>query len=131
MKILFYSKNDNQFCRKFCEMVESVIPDCDKEVYRSIESLQNSLCRPLYYDTAIGVFFITDHHELSEIMELQALFRNIRLIVLLPDRQKETITKGHTLHPRFLSFVDNNHSEILAILEKMTGKDYTEKSEHR
>jgi hypothetical protein len=36
--------------------------------------------------------------------------------LILPDRNKETVTAGHCLHPRYMGCLDDNADEIAAAL---------------
>ncbi|MGA2735036.1 MAG: hypothetical protein ABSG35_20860, partial [Syntrophobacteraceae bacterium] len=43
---------------------------------------------------------------------------SVRVILVLPDCEQETISKGHYLKPRFLT-TDWNSEEVIAVLAKM------------
>ncbi|MCJ7779472.1 MAG: hypothetical protein MUQ27_01475, partial [Acidimicrobiia bacterium] len=47
---------------------------------------------------------------------IRDLLDRIRIILILPDRNKDTINKGHTLFPRFLTYVDGNFDWVTAVL---------------
>ena len=44
---------------------------------------------------------------------------NLRLVLILPDRDKETIAMAHTLRPRFVTYANGNYSELREVLKKM------------
>ena len=37
----------------------------------------------------------------------------------LPDREANTITIGHSLHPRFLTYIDSDFVELAGVLVRM------------
>ena len=57
--------------------------------------------------------------ELEKILTLQDLLSDIRIILILPDRTPNTISKAHKLAPRFLTYLDSDFGEIKAVLHKM------------
>jgi hypothetical protein len=99
-------------------MVEDLNLECGLEIYRTIESLSHRLCRPEKGLTA-AVLFTTSKQELLEILSIKNLLFNVRIILVLPDREEDTITKGHSLRPRFLTYIDSDFGDIAAVLSKM------------
>ena len=53
--------------------------------------------------------------------DIHDLLIDIRLIIILPDRQADTIEIAHALHPRFLSYIDNNFKDVNVVLNRMIG----------
>jgi hypothetical protein len=47
------------------------------------------------------------------------LFGNIKIVLILPDRNNETIVIGHKLRPRFLSYTDSDFIDVAVVLENM------------
>lgn len=67
----------------------------------------------------VMVLFAADRSDLAELIAIRSLFRDIRIILLLPDRAPETVSKGHSLMPRFLAYCDGNFKDVAAVLDKM------------
>ena len=57
--------------------------------------------------------------DLVDLLSIRNLLDDLRVILLLPNREKETINKGHTLRPRFLTYADSNLLNVAAVLSKM------------
>jgi hypothetical protein len=51
------------------------------------------------------------------------LFRNSRIILIAPDRDKETIAIAHRLRPRLLTYIDSDFADVFTVLANMIG-DY-------
>ena len=47
------------------------------------------------------------------------LLQELKLVLILPDDDQDTIVKAHTLRPRYLSWVDQNFIDIGAVLRRM------------
>lgn len=99
-------------------MVELIVLDVEKKISRSIEDLTMQLRQSLY-DEIIAVLMIADQNDLSDILSIHHLLRDTRLILILPDHDETTISKGHELYPRFVSYIDSDFSDITAVLDKM------------
>ena len=69
---------------------------------------------------------MTSQEELIDIIHIRELFRDIRIVLILPDREESTVAKGHRLYPRFFSYIDSDFKEIAAVLNKMLNHTYDE-----
>ncbi len=109
--------------------IESVVSGQDLEIQRSIKDLSKRLNRfPRNIDLA--VLFAASKDQLSELLSLRELLYDVRIILILPDRGRETISKGHLLRPRFLGYADGDLTDVIAVLSKMLGCLNYEKSNH-
>ena len=118
MKVVFYINAAGKTGLRLQKMIRDLVPDRRKETYSAIDSLAPRL-RQHAYNIAAVVLLITSREDLSNILRIRHLFQNIKTILILPDRENETITKGHRLRPRFLSYADRNFVEVAVVLEKM------------
>lgn len=50
---------------------------------------------------------------------MQDLLKDIRTILVLPDRSKDTVGKAFKLLPRFLTYTDEGVGMVTAVLKKM------------
>jgi len=50
---------------------------------------------------------------------IRDLLAETKIILLLPDRKRATVSKGHNLYPRFLTYMDGDFSDVAAVLQKM------------
>ena len=57
--------------------------------------------------------------ELKELIGLREFLSDIRVILILPDRDHETISDAHALYPRFITYIDGDYSDLKAVLTKM------------
>ena len=61
----------------------------------------------------------TTKEELSGILSVRELLVDVRIILVLPDQDKDSIKKGHTMWPRFLTYASSDFSDAAAVLRKM------------
>ena len=118
IRILFYWRFEHSEGKRFQHTVESLVTYGKKEIYHSIEDLKECLRQPLY-DEIITVFLIADQNDLSDIISIHHLLRNNPLVLILPDHEETTVSEGHKMHPRFVSYIDSDFSDVAAVLNKM------------
>jgi hypothetical protein len=111
-------KNKTPAMAGFEEEMENLKVAENVEICQTIASLSRRLRR--FEDRpGVVVLLAPGKGDLSELLAIRSLFRGLRLILLLPDREPETISKGHTLMPRFLAYCDGNFGDVAAVLKKM------------
>lgn len=57
--------------------------------------------------------------DMGDLLSMASLLDGLRIVVVLPDREADTVTKGHALRPRFLTYSDSSPADIGAVLKKM------------
>ncbi len=118
--------------KKLIRSVREVVLLQDILIANTMDKLVVNLSRP-GGEIAATIIVASSGEELLNF----ALFRDILLraplILILPDHEKKTITKGHALRPRFLSYIDNDFSEVRGVLKKIIWKTTIDKIniEHR
>ena len=88
-------------------------------MYHSLDELITRLRRPKEGQTIL-VLFAAAGKGLSDILSIRDLLEDMKIIIILPDRKGETIAKGYTLHPRFLTFADSDFGDVVAVINKMS-----------
>lgn len=68
---------------------------------------------------AVAVALLASSEELEALLPLREISMDIPLILVLPDSRPETISLGHRLRPRFLGFLQNDFSEVTAVLAEV------------
>jgi hypothetical protein len=71
------------------------------------------------FDLDIVILHAADRTDLDEILSIRQLLDDLRTILILPDRDHDTIAQGLTLRPRYLSFTDGDFGDVSAVLAKM------------
>jgi len=85
---------------------------------RNINELHQKLRTPgSLFDLAI--LFAGSHSDLEAFVSFQNLLEGFPLLLVLPERSDAVCLKGHQLHPRYISYVDSDFSDVVAVLGKM------------
>jgi hypothetical protein len=116
LTVLLYSNGDP--ADRLQRTIREGAPSGNLEVFKTLGSFSERLRKPMD-DAQVAVIFATSEEDLLAMLTISDLLHNVRLILILPDRKDSTVAIGHSLRPRFLSYVDGNFSEITAVLGKM------------
>ena len=120
MKLAFYVPLKSNGVINLNQMVENLKAGSDLEIYRSIESLAERLCQP-GKDAIVTVIVAASQEALQEVVSIKELLFNLKIILVLPDRESETVATGHMLRPRFITYTDCDPVDIHAVIDKMMG----------
>jgi hypothetical protein len=119
IRLLLYSPVSEGVGEQLRRMIEKLVPKNNVEIYRSVESLSLRLRQPADDLPIAAVLLVARRGDLTELLSIRDLLRDIRIILVLPDRDEDTIAKGHTFRPRFVSYTDSNFMDVCFVLEKM------------
>ncbi|MCX5828970.1 MAG: hypothetical protein NTV58_13360 [Deltaproteobacteria bacterium] len=120
MNVIFYSAPGTSQGEKLQRVIDILVPRNNVETFRTIPSLLQRLHQPLP-EAVVFVFLVSSREELLELVEYQEWLRDRRLILVLPDDDMETISRGHALRPRFVTYAESDFIDISAVLGKMLG----------
>ncbi len=121
MKVLIYAKQSSTRLELLRRVIEKVITEDEIKEFNNV----NILCKQFKKSTitenyeAITILFIGDRKELQKLLEIHSQLKETRIILILPDKEIETIQSGHKLLPRYLDFIDSNFIEVGEVLKKM------------
>jgi hypothetical protein len=70
-------------------------------------------------DDDIAVILAPSPEILKDLVIHKNLFDGLRIILILPDSDENTVSMGHLLRPRFISYQDQDFSDLALVLQKM------------
>jgi hypothetical protein len=124
MNLLFYATTADGVGGKLEKVIEEVVPEEKIEVCRTVDSLSRRLREPTY-DLSVAVLLAETKEDLLCLVSNKELIWNLRVILVLPDGEDDTVTKGHLLRPRYLTYADSDFSDVATVLSKMLQTCYT------
>jgi hypothetical protein len=89
-------------------------------MFGALDDLTQRLRQPMDPDL-IAVLFPKDNIELRALVSIRHLLRDLRVVLILPDSHESTVSRGHVLRPRFVSYADGDLSDVAAVVNKMKG----------
>jgi hypothetical protein len=128
MQLLFYSSGDDQNNKRLEAAVHKVIPNGRIELFKRLDNFRERLRMPVEPDS-VAVLSASNREELRQMQLLRGLLTEIYVLLVIPDRGKNTIELAHHLLPRFLSQKDSDFADLKTVLNKMYIN--SQKSDHR
>lgn len=118
MAINLFATNIDPAGDRLQKIIEEMVLEVEVHRYSTILLFAKALADPASFQS-ITIALATDTDELDALLSINYLIEKTRLILLLPDDQKETKAKGHILRPRFLSYKDADFNDIGAVAARM------------
>jgi len=130
MNILFYEPAITEKGKAILrEIVDHLTLEEKFEVYQTIDSFSHRL-NHLIGEPTITILFINTKEDLLELLSIKHLLFDTKIILILPDQEEDTIAKGHSLRPRFLTFSNSDLKEVSAVFNKILKKHTTRTSSY-
>ncbi len=117
-KLLLYAPLAHGASSRLEEVLATIVPAQAIEVVRTSGDLARRLSRP-HNGLEVAVILAAGRKKLWELQSLDQMLENLRVILILPDADPQTIAQGHTLRPRYLTDIKSNFQDVAAVLEKM------------
>jgi hypothetical protein len=73
-----------------------------------------------YNETVASVIMAANTEELSRLAQIKFFWDRSKNILILPDKESETIKLAHKIRPVFMTSMDSDFSEVVLILEHIT-----------
>jgi hypothetical protein len=94
------------------------------EIYYALKKFYQRFTRA-GSSNAVTVLLPASRQELENLVQYADLFSDQKIILVLPDRSKETITMGHALYPRFIGYTDSDLKDVTSVLRRLVGHNHT------
>ena len=122
MKIQIYAKDISEPLELLQREIKKIIPRSDMRKFNNVNALRTQLknnTRTENYE-AITILLVNHRNELKELQQITYLLTETRIILILPDKDSDTIKLGHKLLPRYLDFIDSNFNDVGEVIQKLT-----------
>ena len=119
--LLLYAKAQNGIFQQLQKLIDHRVSGACLENYSNPEELFLRLRKPRL-NIKIAVFAIGSSAELDRLLNLKELLADMRLVLVLRDKDPRTLAKAHALAPRFITFSDAGIDPLVSVVEKMVGR---------
>jgi len=112
---------------RLCNTIVKTIPLESIGIFQTLESFYNRI-RQGRTDITAAVVFASDRQDIIKLQGIRELILDMRMIMILPDAEEESVKMGHSFYPRYISFTDSTFEDVAAVLQKIisnTRKDRT------
>ena len=105
---------------KLYDTIRSSLPAAAVQKVDSTDALERSLARPGGRTGATLLVFLAEGvRDLLDLHRLENLLIDIPLILVLPDQSEECLAIGHSLYPRFVSYMDEDFGGLSQVIGKI------------
>lgn len=118
MRVLVYGNTRLAGGEDVRREIESIVPRDNVAFFNTAPTLQVSLQQPENM-FSLAVLICASREDLFKIKALSHLMTDVGIILILPGREEDLITLGHSFLPRFLTFVDSDFKEVAEVLRKL------------
>jgi len=116
--MILFLDNSGQVTARVAQKLRSWLPGVAMETHTSFPSLYQRLAS-LLEPSVIAVMAADSKNQLKEFRKLRDLFIEVRIILILPSQDPETVHLGHQLHPRYVGYRDGNSDDLAAVAARM------------
>lgn len=127
MKYLLYARENSIGGKLLQQDICKVLPQEHLRTVHTLEKFFRVLRQP--GDRPCLVFLLASgRQELDTALEQRELLLDITLILILPDRDMDTIALGHALMPRYITYADRGFADLQAVLANMVSGRYLDQA---
>ena len=119
MQIIIYASPFNTVSRSLIDILRGIGDEKEHEFHHTLDALAARLRHPIVRFNSLLILCPANGYELTQLTSIGHLFRDIRVIVLLPDGEGKTISEGHMLRPRYVGYADGDLNDLAAVVRKM------------
>jgi hypothetical protein len=119
MNILYYNPGRSITAKRLLATIKSDGVADRVDVYRTLEAFSERLRQPAM-DKTIAIVLTPTEKDLLDIYFIKHLFCRVPVVLLLPDRQRETVAVGRRCGSISISCIHSGFSEITGALQALT-----------
>ena len=118
MMLLLYSKAKNGVSSELKQILNGVMRHGCLEAYSNLDDVFQRLRQPRL-NLKIGVLTIGSEAEMDRLLTIRELLSDMRLVIVLSNRDPQAVSKAHVLAPRFITFADAGIAPLASVVAKM------------
>lgn len=119
--ILFYAAEKNRAVESLEKVLAEQLPAQRVTYCTTMETFERRLRRPRQ-GIKIVLVSVCDAIEMMQLYHLRPLLLDMRLLLILPTREADTVAWAHKLGPRFIAYADNSIRQVADVLDKMLSR---------
>jgi hypothetical protein len=125
MKIIYCCPGKDAGCEKVRRIIDILVVADAFEVFLALPDFEKFLRHNLTSGDLVILHASTSAH-LESFVSIRDLLIGNKVILILPDRKRETVILGHTLRPRFITYNDSDYLEMASVLCNMINPQASE-----
>ena len=117
--ILYVDQNASKKGDSFKKIIEQRFKRVKIHSFHKINAFKEGLEGIHVYDKEIFILFADSKNRLIELTKLIDLMENKRIVLILPDNSKDTLSTALKFFPRFFTPISDTYNDLCEVLTKM------------
>lgn len=118
MDIVLFSADRKAISTKIQKAFKGLCAGGTMSALTTYEELKSRLEQP-ETQTTVVLLLINNRDELEQILLLEERLGKYQIVLMLPDRDPETLSLAYKLRPRFISYHDKGYAEVKAVVKNI------------
>lgn len=118
MIIVFFSSAKSEAAKRLLKDIQRTFHGHQIDMVPTVKALFERFHSPMT-DRTLLILIPENRQQLEELICLGDLMNDDPVFLVLPNRNPITVSTGHRLYPRFVSYLDADFSHVTAVLAKM------------
>jgi hypothetical protein len=111
MASILYLPSENELERRFRKLLGFAAPKKKIGICHTV--------RKPHSNVRLAVLFTLNRQEIMDILALGDLMADVKIILILPDDDRDTLMKAHTLRPKYVTCADCDPIDIVTVFKRM------------
>lgn len=120
MNLLLYMRTPGEREDGLQSAVAPYVSGGSLEVFTEFRSFAERARKPKGAHS-VAVVYNPNAPDLRALVSLRDLLRDVRVLLVLPDQDEETIVLAHRVRPAYVAYVDDGISGVVSVLRRLTG----------
>jgi hypothetical protein len=118
VNLFFYAPAGSHKGDRLLSEIILLVPQNKLEVFGDAHELAERLLKQKN-GFSVAILVTPKKEELEKLIPIRDSLRGTRFLLVLSDQERETISLAHRLLPTFISYVENENSEVLSVLLRL------------
>ncbi|MFH1155458.1 MAG: hypothetical protein V1793_16755 [Pseudomonadota bacterium] len=118
MRCILYYRPENSSGKQLLALLKPLFKKHVLICHNSVPDLAREL-RQSANNEGIALLFIDSQEDLGDILAIMDLFWKHRIVLILPDMERETLARAVPLSPRYITSPEQGLSDIREVLIKL------------
>ena len=123
MELICFVPSNKHLSRLDSDVLDDLKSVDNVDIYKTFENFSERLSKPKKLDTII-IICPESMQDFKKLISYKNFLNNTKNILVLPDREKETLDLALLFFPRFYIFADQDFKQIGEIVKKMRQNFY-------
>lgn len=121
VRFIFFSTQNGKKHKEILGFAKELFFAAEISILSGVEGLSKAIHEP-GFDHQIILILAGSSHDLYKILPYRDLLEDRPVIVIVPDSEKDTMTRALSLYPRYIDYIQNDSKDVYLVLKKMVRK---------